>query len=151
MKEITLSKCIDHGKSVSLRPEGYALVGIKGKRSRCTGLHRLVYCEHNNLTLQDIEGKVVRHKCDNPRCINPKHLLLGTRADNNRDRAERGRSAKTVPSRQSLTDEQVAEIRREYVKGSQVYGAPALGRKYGVHQSYINRIVKGVERENIHI
>ena len=37
------------------------------------------------------EGHVVRHKCDNPPCINPDHLETGTYADNNRDTSERGR------------------------------------------------------------
>jgi len=38
------------------------------------------------------KGYVVRHKCDNPPCLNPDHLEIGTRADNNRDRHERKRS-----------------------------------------------------------
>lgn len=37
------------------------------------------------------DNLVVRHKCDNGGCINPKHLELGTKADNNRDKIERGR------------------------------------------------------------
>lgn len=37
-------------------------------------------------------GLVVRHKCDNPGCVKPDHLELGTRADNNHDRHSRGRS-----------------------------------------------------------
>ena len=53
--------------------------------------HRAAYCGANGLTLEDIKGKVVRHTCDNPTCVNPKHLLLGTQLDNVRDCIERGR------------------------------------------------------------
>lgn len=97
-----MSKCIDHGKTRSLSPEGYALVAKPGVRSRCVRMHRLVYCASRGIQLEDIDGQVVRHTCDNPRCINPSHLLIGTRADNNKDRAERGRSARSVPSRQLI-------------------------------------------------
>lgn len=38
-------------------------------------------------------GLLLRHTCDNRRCINPEHLLVGTNADNVRDRVERNRSA----------------------------------------------------------
>jgi len=44
-------------------------------------------------TLFDVipDGFVVRHKCDNPRCINPEHLELGTRKQNTQDSIIRGR------------------------------------------------------------
>ena len=37
------------------------------------------------------QGEVVRHDCDNPPCVNPAHLQIGTKADNERDKVARGR------------------------------------------------------------
>ena len=37
------------------------------------------------------DGMVVRHACDNPPCVNPRHLVAGTKRDNSRDMIERGR------------------------------------------------------------
>lgn len=42
-----------------------------------------------------IEGQVVRHKCDNPQCVNPFHLLTGSQADNMQDSIKRGRFDKS--------------------------------------------------------
>ena len=73
---------------------------------------RFVYCQHHKLALEDIEGKVVRHTCDNPQCVNPAHLVLGTQQDNIRDKVERDRQQKgeAVPN-SKLTAERVLAIR----------------------------------------
>ncbi len=42
----------------------------------------------------DIDGLIVRHSCDNPPCVNPEHLLIGTHKDNCDDREARGRGVK---------------------------------------------------------
>ena len=58
------------------------------------------------------DGYVIRHKCDNPRCINIEHLIAGTHAQNVRDRVERGRSAIGEKNgRSKLTEQQVKEIK----------------------------------------
>lgn len=138
------NNCIDHGKTRSLRKEGYAMVGIPGIRSRCTTLHRLVYCKHNDCPLESIAGLVVRHTCDNPRCVNPMHLVLGTRGDNNRDRAERDRSAKHVPSRQRLGQADVIFILNNHIARHKEFSASALARRFGVDSKVIHNVLSGV-------
>lgn len=51
--------------------------------------------------------KILRHSCDNPRCCNPKHLVLGTLADNMHDMWNRGRGGK----KKALLPDQVRAIR----------------------------------------
>lgn len=127
--------CIDHGKNATHKM-GYVTQWYHGKKTRS---HRAAYCAANGVTLQDIEGYVVRHTCDNGRCINPDHLLLGSIADNNRDMVERGR---LVPSNK-LTPEQVAIIRQRYVPRCRVNGGAALAREFGVHQTQVSKIILG--------
>lgn len=87
-----MEDCIEHNQGGS--EQVYACTCRKvGDKWSTVGMHRVVYCEAHGITLDDIKGKVVRHKCDNRRCINPNHMEIGSKADNNRDRMERGRSA----------------------------------------------------------
>jgi len=79
----------------------------------------------------------VLHKCDNRKCVNPSHLLLGTRADNAHDRHAKGRSRNGTTK---LTQAQVDEIRRLYVP--HVFGQIRLGKMFGVNHAQIRRIVK---------
>lgn len=65
---------------------GYGFIRVVGVGMR--GAHRIAY-ELANGPIP--EGMVVRHTCDNPRCVRPDHLIVGTVADNVRDCAERGR------------------------------------------------------------
>ena len=92
-------------------------------------------------------GMCVCHKCDNRRCVNPAHLFLGTRADNNIDRHNKGRDGyvcflgETNPMAK-LTSKNVADIRK--------YGLPKkygmqrrFSKKYGVSEATISFILNG--------
>ena len=84
------------------------------------------------------EGKLVRHRCDNPPCMNPAHLESGTNLDNSRDMVERGRCRSGT---QKLTLEDVAAIRvSRWVDGVR---APEIAKQWGLNGSYVNGIVTG--------
>jgi hypothetical protein len=74
------------------------------------------------------DGMYVLHRCDNPPCVNPLHLFLGTQADNVADCSKKGR--RNQSRWKKLSPEKRQEIRDLYATGS--YSLAALGRKYGV-------------------
>jgi hypothetical protein len=91
---------------------------------------------------------LVLHKCDNPRCLNPSHLFLGTALDNARDMAAKGRSRKasgpgsTRKHRHGkLTPEEVIELKKLRSEG---WTYPKLGVRFGITSESARLIVKGV-------
>lgn len=70
-----------------LNTDGYARAVINGNAN--AKVHRIVWELYNNASAC---GKVVRHRCDNIKCINPDHLEIGDVKDNNLDRDLRDRS-----------------------------------------------------------
>ena len=72
----------------SVRNDGYGQFCVGGRSGRTIAAHRVAY-EIENSHVPD--GKWVLHKCDNPSCINPKHLFIGTHKDNYDDMRKKGR------------------------------------------------------------
>lgn len=104
--------------------------------------HRLAYCKARGLELSAIAGQVVRHMCDNRRCVNPAHLELGTCAENSADMVERERQAKGADNgNATLAAVDVLAIRKRYIKGSRLHGGPALSREYHVTATTICNII----------
>ncbi len=107
--------------------------------------HRVSY----SLSISDIpKGLLVCHKCDNPSCVRPEHLFLGTNKDNKKDSVSKNRhytggEPPYVPGekcgRHVLTEKQVLEIRKIYTgkHGQQ----SSIAREYGVNRSTIYLIV----------
>lgn len=112
-----------------------------GRGSRVLSAHHVAY---ELLVGQIPSGLCVLHHCDNPACVNPSHLFLGTKGDNCRDRTRKGRQARGErDGNAKLTQEQVREIRARYQRNSRIFGTVALGRQYGVACGTIWSIVRG--------
>lgn len=138
-----MSDCIDHGRAGN--KDGYCQVRRNGRYHM---KHRVVYCEATGTALSSIQHLIVRHTCDNPRCINPDHLLLGTHADNTADKVSRNRQPKLEQhGRAKLTGAQVIELRQLYVPRSKEYNATRLAELYGVSRT---AVVKAISGENWH-
>lgn len=137
-----MSDCIDHGQSKCLNKGGYYRSWCRSTR-RLELLHRVIYADFHCMSLADIAGIVIRHTCDNPRCINPDHLIPGTQIDNIADRVLRGRSAtlrgESNP-KSALTNADVEYIRRVYVKNKRGLRA-SLAEKFNVSPATISDII----------
>lgn len=122
------------------RVNGYGRLRLGSKR---VAAHRLSY-EIENGPIPD--GLCVCHKCDNPKCINPSHLFLGTRGDNNLDKTIKGRQAKgkTHGLRgeqhplSRLTADDVSAIKEKYAGGAT---QRSIASAHRVSQSLVSQII----------
>lgn len=111
---------------------GYGRVEISGKKYYA---HRLYYHLLSG-TLRNYD--VVRHKCDNPACVNPEHLTKGSHSDNHGDMVSKGRNAKGSKHGSSKLDEESAAL----IKSSKDTDR-FLAKKYGVSQDTISSCRRG--------
>jgi len=86
------------------------------------------------------KGLFVCHKCDNPSCVRPTHLFLGTQRDNLRDMSAKGRSS--APARK-LSDGEVRLIRRLITATRPKVNRDDLAHLYSVDRRTIDRIARG--------
>ncbi|WP_082201548.1 HNH endonuclease [Paraburkholderia phenoliruptrix] len=109
---------------------GYGKFTVNGKQ---VGAH----CVSYELYVGPIPpGKLLRHTCDVPGCVNPDHLIPGTHKENSDDKFSRGRQGCTRV-RRKLTDDEIRAVRA--ATGPQ----RAIAERFGVAQATVHRIKSG--------
>lgn len=116
----------------------YGLIRIRGRN---TAAHRLSYEVHvGSIPV----GLRVLHHCDNPPCVRPVHLFVGTARDNTRDMMQKGRG--TYVARRGaengyskLTE---AQVRRIFAMRAEGIAEPALAQSFGCSTSQISAILR---------
>lgn len=120
--------CIEW-QGAKIRGYGRLRVGSYGK---IVGAHRVAYFIANRV---DPAHLCVLHKCDNPSCVNPEHLFLGTAADNVSDKMSKGRHKSSQKAK--LSKPQVREIVRRILAGE---GNTQIAKDYAVCHASIHAI-----------
>ena len=124
--------------------DGYGYFGLDKKI--CLA-HRISWILHyGDIPFHNsYHGMCVLHKCDNPSCVNPNHLFLGTNKDNMKDMVNKGRSSKISRSQgiknpqHKLKEQEVLEIRQKYIPYK--YSQRQLAKEYNIDQKQICNIV----------
>lgn len=124
------------------QPNGYG-VFYSGRYSLILA-HRASWIVHNE---RDIPPDIyVCHSCDNPACVNPAHLFLGTPRDNSVDCAKKGRGRLQrydfMRPMQKLTLDDVRAIRAEFPAGLRGRAVTALAKKYDVSPQTMRSVLR---------
>lgn len=131
------SKCWEWTANRSMG--GYGMVKFHGRNR---GAHRISYELWTGTEIPD--GMQVMHRCDNPPCVNPFHLELGTCRDNIRDKHAKGRQPSQRGSRNNagsrLTDDQIIEALRRLRSGEV---QRQIAEDLGITQTMVSRINLG--------
>ncbi len=121
---------------------GYGKIGEGGRGGRDLLAHRVSWeLSHGPIP----NGLCVLHRCDNPECVNPLHLFLGTQTDNNADMHAKGRGSGgrfygSAHPNAKLDEAAVREIRQARAEGARL---ATLAKRFGVLESTISHIARG--------
>jgi len=127
---------------------GYGVFGLEHRKHGDRA--KLILAPRMSWTLTNgpiPDGQYVLHNCDNPACVRPDHLRLGSLSENSQDMWDKGRAGDRTSygednGNSRLTDEQVKMIRASYP----VLPISRLAVLCGVSESQIRNIVKGRQR-----
>jgi hypothetical protein len=87
--------------------------------------------------IDDLDSELaVLHKCDNPKCCNPKHLFAGSSADNSRDMTNKNRQARGNKIRIAKLNEKIVKEIRNSNESQR-----SLAKKYGVNHTTVGAVI----------
>lgn len=145
LKERILEKCVIDNLSGCLTWSGWSLGGYgrirhDGKR---VYTHRAMYEIQNGLIPK---GMCACHKCDNPLCVNPDHIFLGTRAENNADKVSKSRQAKgmihgqrtKIKRKHKFGLEIATQVRAAYTN---IKNQKLVAKAFGMSQTNVHKIL----------
>ena len=96
------------------------------------------------------KGLHVLHRCDNPSCVRPGHLFLGTQADNNKDRDLKGRHRPMFGDENPATKLSAEDVRAiRFMATLEGFSNKRLGRMFNVSATAIYLILKGVNHFHV--
>jgi hypothetical protein len=131
--------------TASTAGKGYGQIKVPGTR-RQVYAHRLAY----ELDVGPVpDGMMVLHTCDNPRCVNPKHLFLGTGADNLTDMARKGRHLYGERNTEHRLTE--SEVHRIFDLAASGWSQRRIAEKFGVGQPQVGRILRGERWRHVYL
>jgi hypothetical protein len=123
--------------------DGYGCIAVSDHRGDHRPAHRVVF----EMTYGPVpDGMEVCHRCDNPPCVRPEHLFVGTHQDNMADCSAKGRNRGSTSQphgeknhNAKLTEQQVVEIRDRYTRGG--ISQRALAMEYGISQGQASDVI----------
>lgn len=133
----------------SKRSSGYGAFKLNG---RLESAHRVSYMLFKG---KIPPGMFVCHTCDNPKCVNPDHLFLGTASDNMQDAQDKGRliiprgirfKKGNMPEHATLTKGQVVLVKKALKRGVKLID---ISREYGIKYDTVVDIKRGKSYKNI--
>lgn len=116
---------------------GYGMIRFRGQNYR---VHRLSAWCYVGLDLEDTKTKVC-HRCDNPLCFNPVHLLLGSQAENIRDMDAKGRRVPALGGKNGRAKLSEAQVKEIFELRAARVSLQELWERYDISRAQLHRIL----------